>query len=303
VKTVRKRRLLTPDRIAFNIAGYSLLFLFGMICLIPFWLIIMASFTKESVLLGNGYSLFPAAFSLDAYRWIFKNPTNILYAYRNTICATAVGTLCAVYLSAMTGYVLSRKDFSWRNGFSFFFFFTTLFSGGLVPWYILCIRYLGFKNNYLALILPALFSVWNMIIAKNFMKSIPFEITESAKADGANDFLIFIKLILPLSTPLLATIGLFTALTYWNDWFSSMLFMSKQNMQSLQYFLQEMLGDVEALKKLASYGRTTDIAYATIPGVTMQMAMTCVVIGPIILLYPLVQKYFIKGLTIGAVKG
>lgn len=295
--------MLTPDRIAFNIVGYSLLFLFGTICLIPFWLIIVASFTKESALLGNGYSLFPAAFSLDAYHFIFKNPTSILCAYRNTICATIIGTVLSVFLCSMTGYVLSRKDFSWRNGFSFFFFFTMLFNGGLVPWYILCIRYLGFKNNYIALVLPLLFSVWNMIISKNFMKSIPFEITESAKADGANDFLIFRKLILPLSTPLLATIGLFTALAYWNDWFSSMLFMSKQNMQSIQYFLQVMLGNIDALKRLISLGQTQNIQFSNIPDESMKMAMTCVVIGPIIFVYPAVQRYFIKGLTIGAVKG
>lgn len=300
---MRKGRLLTPDKAAFNIVGYGSLFLFGMVCLIPFYLIVMASFTKESVLLGNGYSLWPASFSIDAYAWVFKNPARIFYAYRNTICTTVIGTSLSMFLCSMTGYVLSRKDFEWRNGFSFFFFFTTLFNGGLVPWYIMCIRYLGFKNNYIALVLPLLFSVWNMIISKNYMKSIPFEITESAKADGANDFMIYIRLILPLSAPLLATIGLFTALAYWNDWFNSMLFMSKKNMQTLQYFLQEMLGDVEALKRLASLGNTTEVQYATIPSESMKMAMTCVVIGPIIFVYPLIQKYFIKGLTIGAVKG
>ncbi len=298
-----KKKKLTADKITFNIMGYASLFIFGMICMVPFYLIIMASFTDEASLLSHGYSLFPKAFSMEAYNWVFRNPQRLFTSYMNTIVSTAVGTSISVFLCAMTGYVLSRKDFSWRNGFLFFFFFTTLFNGGLVPWYILCVRYLGFKNNYLALVLPMMFSVWNMIIAKNFMKSIPFEITESAKADGANDFYIFVKIILPIAKPLLATIGLFTALIYWNDWFNSMLFMTDKNKQTLQYFLQQMLGDVEALKTLASQGNSAELQYAEIPSETVKMAMTCVVIGPIIFLYPLVQRYFIKGLTIGAVKG
>ena len=143
----------------------------------------------------------------------------------------------------------SRPDFKWRNVFSFFFFFTTLFSGGLVPWYILCTRYLGFKNSYLALLIPPLFSVWNLIIAKNYLKSIPFEITESAKVDGANDLTIFFRLILPIIKPLLATIGMFTALTYWNDWYNALLFITDKDKQPLQAFLQDMLQSADAIKR------------------------------------------------------
>ena len=147
-------------------------------------------------------------------------------------------TAFAVFIATMTGYVLSRKDFPWRNKFSFFFFFTTLFSGGLVPWYMLCVRYLHFKNSYIGILLPLMFSVWNMIIAKSFMNGIPSAITESAKIDGANDFVIFMKLILPLSKPLIATLSLFSALAYWNDWYNCMLYITNEDMFTLQYYLQ-----------------------------------------------------------------
>ena len=202
----------------------------------------------------------------------------------------------------MTVYVLSRPDFAPRNKISLFFFFTTLFNGGLVPWYILCVRYLGFKNTYAALIFPLLFSVWYMIIAKNFMKAIPYAITESAKIDGANDIRIFFQLILPLSTPLLATLGLFAALAYWNDWYNSMLFNTKDEMKSLQYFLQEMLNSMQALKNMVSAGMDVSQFSKTLPQETLKMAMTVITTGPIILLYPFAQRYFVKGLTIGSVK-
>jgi putative aldouronate transport system permease protein len=217
MKETEKKRVgikSAPDRIVFNVMGYSLVFLFGIICLIPFYLIFISSFATNDALLQNGYQLLPRELSLDSYRWVFRNPARIIYAYRNTIFVTITGTSISVFLATMTGYVLARRDFPWRNGFALFFFFTTLFNGGLVPWYVLCTKYLGFKNNYLGLIMPMIFSVWNMIISKNFMKGIPYEIVESAKVDGANDFWIYIRLMFPLSKPLVATLGLFSALGY-----------------------------------------------------------------------------------------
>lgn len=221
-------------------------------------------------------------------------------AYATTISVTLIGTMCAVFLSTMTGYVLSRKDFPWRNKFSFFFFFTTLFSGGLVPWYMQCVRYMNFKNSYIALILPLMFSVWNMIIAKSFMSGIPAAISESAMIDGANDFLIFIRLILPLSKPLIATLGLFSALAYWNDWYNCMLFITDETKFTLQYYLQRMLGSAEAMRIAAE---KSGIDLPSVPLEGMKMAMTVIATGPIVLLYPFVQRYFVKGLTIGSVKG
>ena len=296
----RARRRMTADVLSVNLVGYVLMGLFALICIFPFYLVIVASITPEQTLIRNGYPLFPVTFDLQSYALCLKNPVSILTAYANTFGVTIVGTACAVFLAAMTGYVLSRQDFLYRNKFSFFFFFTTLFHGGLVPWYILCVRYLKLKNSYLALILPLVFSVWNMIIAKSFMKGIPSAITESAKIDGANDFTIFIRLILPLSKPLLATLTLFSALTYWNDWFNNMLFVTKEEMFMLQYYLQRMLANAEALKRVAT---SSGISIPSLPLEGMKMAMTIIATGPIVLMYPLVQRYFVKGLTIGAVKG
>jgi len=293
-------RRVTKDQLAVNVLGYILVGLFALLCVIPFYLIIVASFTDESSLIRNGYPLIPTDFSVQSYLLCLKNPTEILRAYGTTIGVTVVGTALAVFIATMTGYVLSRKDFPWRNKFSFFFFFTTLFSGGLVPSYILCIRYLHFRNNYLGLLLPLMFSVWNMIIAKSFMNGIPGAITESAKIDGANDIVIFIKLILPLSKPLLATLGLFSALAYWNDWYNCMLYITSENMFTLQYYLQRMLGSAEAMRIVAE---KSGIALPSVPLESMKMAMTVIATGPIVLLYPFVQRYFVKGLTIGAVKG
>ena len=291
------RRVRGKDDIAIRAVGYILI---GLFAVIPFYLIIVASFTDEASLIRNGYPLIPTDFSVESYRLSLKNPTSILMAYGVTIGVTFFGTLLAVFLASMTGYVLSRRDFPWRNKFSFFFFFTTLFNGGLVPWYILCVRYLHMKNSIWALILPLMFSVWNMIIAKTFMSGIPAAITESAKIDGANDIVIFIKLILPLSKPLIATLSLFSALAYWNDWYNCMLYITKDNMFTLQYYLQRMLGNAEAMRIVAE---KSGIALDTIPLESMKMAMTVVATGPIVLLYPFVQRYFVKGLTIGAVKG
>ncbi len=288
------------DALIVKIIGYVYIGFFALVCVIPFYLIIVASFTSEASLIRNGYPIIPADFDLQSYMLCLKNPISIVKAYGTTIGVTVVGTTLAVLMATMTGYVLSRKDFPWRNGFSFFFFFTTLFSGGLVPWYMMCVRYLHLKNTYLALILPLMFSVWNMIIAKTFMNGIPDAITESAKIDGANDMVIFVKLILPLSKPLVATLGLFSALAYWNDWYNCMLFVTDENMFNLQYYLQRMLGSAEAMRIVAE---KSGIALPSVPLEGMKMAMTIIATGPIVLLYPFVQRYFVKGLTIGAVKG
>ena len=288
------------DVVVVNVVGYALIGLFALACVIPFYLIIIASFTSDSTLIREGYPLFLKELSLESYHLCLKNPTAILRSYATTIGVTLVGTLMAVLIATMTGYVLSRQDFVWRNKVSFFFFFTTLFSGGLVPWYMMCVRYLNFKNNYLGILLPLMFSVWNMIIAKSFMAGIPSAISESAKIDGANDFVIFVRLILPLSKPLLATLSLFSALAYWNDWYNCMLYVTDENMFTLQYYLQRMLGSAEAMRIVAE---KSGLPLTSVPLESMKMAMTVIATGPIVLLYPFVQRYFVKGLTIGAVKG
>ncbi len=289
------------DSISMNIIGYVLITLFSLLCLLPFYLIIVASFTPNDILIREGYPLIPKVFSTEAYDMVIKTPGQIIRAYIVTIGSTVLGTFLSVWMSTMTGYCLSRRDFPWRNFFAFFFFFTTLFSGGLVPWYILCTRYLGFKGNFFALVIPGLFSVFNMIIAKSFMLGLPAAITESAKIDGANDFVIYVRLIIPLCKPLVATLGLFSALGYWNDWYNCMLFLSgKQNLYNLQYTLQTILASAEAMRDIAE---KSGLPITALPLDSMKMAMTVLATGPIVLLYPFVQRYFVKGLTIGAVKG
>lgn len=300
IKIMKDGHHLSKDELSVNIVGYILVGLFALICVIPFYLIIVASFTDEASLIRDGYPLIPKNLSVQSYLLCLKNPIAILKAYATTIGVTVVGTFLSVWIATMTGYVLSRRDFPWRNKFSFFFFFTTLFNGGLVPWYMMCTRYLHFKNSYLGIILPLMFSVWNMIIAKSFMTGIPSAITESAKIDGASDITIYVKLILPLSKPLIATLSLFAALAYWNDWYNSMLFITQEDMFMLQYYLQRILGSAEAMRIVAE---KSGIALPTIPLESMKMAMTVIATGPIVLLYPFVQRYFVKGLTIGAVKG
>ena len=290
------------DTIIFNIVAYTLVGVFALACIIPFYLIVVGSLTDEKTIITEGYQFFLNAnnFSFESYQMALKTPETIIHAYGVTIFVTVVGTVLSIFLTTMTGYVLARPDFPWRNGISFIFFFTTLFNGGLVPWYLLCTQYLGFTNQMYSLIIPGLFSVWNMIIAKSFIKGIPFEMTEAAKIDGAGDFYTFFKIILPMSKPLVATLTLFIALSYWNDWYNCMLFMSTGENWNLQYTLQNILNSTEALKRVAAQ---TGMQVGQLPSEGLKLAMTVLATGPIVLLYPFLQKYFVKGLTIGAVKG
>jgi putative aldouronate transport system permease protein len=295
-----KRRIRSADKIIFQFVGYPVVGIFAVVCLIPFALIVSASFSSERSIMQFGYSLWPREFSLESYRLSLANPGAIGRAYLVTFFTAIAGTVSGVFVNSMTGYVLTRKDFPWRNAFSYFFFFTTLFSGGLVPYYILCVNTLGLKNNLLALILPGMVSVWNMLLVKGFMSGLPFEITESAKMDGAGDFRIFLQFILPLSKPVLATIGLFTALGLWNDWYNCMLFINNEKLFTLQYFLHRLLQSVRNIRAIMD---EVGVDIPTLPVEAMKMSMTIIVTGPIILLYPFVQRFFIQGLTLGAVKG
>lgn len=288
----------------FNVISYSVVALVALICLIPFLLVVVGSLTDEKEIIANGFSLFPSKLSLSAYKTALKEPMAILRAYGVTASLTVLGTVLGLFIVAMTAYVLQRKDFKWRNKVSFFFYFTTLFSGGLVPWYILMVKYLGLKDSYLALLLPPLLSVFNIIIMKSYISGIPQALTESAKIDGAGDFTIFLRIILPLSKPALATVGLFIALGYWNDWYNSMLFINSENLYSLQYYLYKIVNNIEAYKTiLAQAGGANLGAAIEMPSESLKMALTIIVTGPIILVYPFIQKYFVSGVTIGAVKG
>lgn len=281
--------------------GYTYLIFCTIICFLPFWLIVSGSVSSEDSIAKYGYGIIPKEWSWAAYNAIFRFPDRILSAYGISVFITVAGSIIGLFLMAMAAYVLNRKDFKYRDQFSFMFFFTTLFSGGLIPYYLLIVKYLGLKNSMLSMLLPPMVSAWNILLLRNFLKSVPDSIIESAKIDGAGDFKIFLQLILPLAKPGLATIGLFLALGYWNDWMNAMLFIEEPNKYPLQYLLYKTIQQVEGLKLASSKGAS--VSLIELPTESIKMATAVVATGPIILLYPFVQKYFVKGLTIGAVKG
>jgi putative aldouronate transport system permease protein len=284
----------------FQMIAYSIITFFSVFCLIPFWLILSGSISSENEVVTEGFKLWPKLVSFAAYKAVFNYPEQIYRAYAVTIGITATGAILGLFITSMAGYVLARTDFKYRNRLAFFIYFTTLFSGGLIPWYILMVKYLHLKDNYLAMLLPLLVTAWNIILMKNFMKSIPDSIIESSRIDGAGDFKIYARIIIPLATPGLATIGLFLALSYWNDWFSANIFMTTASKFPLQYLLYKILAAAEVLKTNAAYSVSQNVVP---PTQTLKMAVAIIATGPIVFLYPFVQKYFVQGLTVGAVKG
>lgn len=289
----------TKDAVFFQVMSYVIIGLMALVCLIPFLLIIAASFTEESVILKEGYSLWPSEFSVNAYKTIFQVPEQVFRSYLVTIFITVVGTSVGLFLTSMAAYVLNRKDFKYRNACSFYLYFTTLFSGGLVPFYILIVQYLHLKDSILSIILPTMLSVWNILLMRNFMKSIPDSLYESAKIDGAGDFRIFIRIVLPLSKASLATVGLFQALTYWNEWYNGMLFLQNEDLFPLQLFLRNMLNSQNIMNLVKS---GVNISRDMIPTEGMKMAMAVLAMGPVLFFYPFVQRYFVAGMTVGSVK-
>ena len=293
------------DVIALHAIAYCFTGLLALLCLVPFLMVLAGSFSSEEAITANGFSILPQDFSLEAYKTVFKEPMVVIRAYATTICLTAVGTLIGLLVQTMTAYVLSRKDFEWRNGFSFFFYFTTLFSGGLVPTYILYTQTLDLQDSYLALLLPLVFSVYNLLVMKSYISAIPDSLIDAAKIDGCGEVRSLFQVVLPLIKPALATVGLFIALAYWNDWYNAMLYIKSEERYPLQYFLYQQVNNIESYKKLISSNAVSSavVSSLSLPTQTLKMALTIVVTGPIILAFPIVQKYFVQGITIGAVKG
>jgi putative aldouronate transport system permease protein len=302
-----KNKLIRKDAegITLTVLAYGFNALIALVCVVPFIMVFSGSLSSEDAIRFNGFGLLPQDFSLEAYRTIFQEPATILRAYAVTFILTITGTCLGLFLQTMTAYVLARKDFVWRNRFSFFFYFTMLFSGGLVPYYILMTRYLGMRNSYLALLLPLIFNVYYLLIMKSYISAIPESFIHAAKIDGCGEFRTLVLIMMPMLKPALATVGLFIALAYWNDWYSAMLFISRENMHPLQYFLYNTVNNIEAYKRLLESGAAGSSMAAAInmPTQTLKMALTVVVTGPIVLLYPFVQKYYIRGITIGGVTG
>jgi putative aldouronate transport system permease protein len=274
--------------------------------ILPILLVVGISFSDETTILANGYKFIPDVFSLKAYSYLGNQISQIIQAYGISILVTVVGTLLSLLLIALYAYPLSRPELKFRHGFALFIFITMLFNGGLVPWYLVYVNLLGLKDSLWALILPLLLSPFFVIIMRTFFQTtIPPSLIESATIDGASEIKIFWKIVLPLSLPVLATIGLFNTLNYWNDWFLSLTFIVSAEKVSLQYLMYKTLLNIQYLTTNSQAANALSAAggLKDIPNRTLQMAMAVVGIGPIVFAYPFFQKYFIRGLTIGAVKG
>ncbi|GFZ88909.1 ABC transporter permease [Paenibacillus marchantiophytorum] len=286
-----------------NVFAHVAAGLFTIACVFPFLFVTIISFTDEKSLNTNGYRIIPEKWSLEAYRYLFKAGDQLLMSYGVTILVTVVGTLVSLILTATFAYAISRKSFKFRNFFGFFAFFTMLFNGGLVPTYIVMTQLLGLKDSLWALVLPLAGNAFYIMIMRTFfVTSVPDAIIESGKIDGAGEFGIFVRLVLPLSLPGLATIGLFSTLGYWNDWFNALLYIDTPNLVPLQSMLMRIENSMQFLLQNTSNPSVGIGLLQSLPQDTSRMAMVVLATGPIIFAYPFFQRYFIQGLTIGAVK-
>lgn len=290
-----------PAAIVFNVIAYVIISFITVLCLLPFMLIISGSLTDNASIAVDGYHFIPKVFSLEAYKTIFLFPDTVLQAYKVTTVNTLVGTMLGLFFMSMSGFVLSRKDFKYRNRISFLIYFTTIFGGGLVPWYMMMTSVLKMKDSYAALCWPGLMAPFLIILMRTFItSSLPDEVVESAKIDGAGSFRTYWSIVLPIVKPGLATVGLFVALNYWNDWFLSSMFITTPAKYELQFYLYNMLSSYEALNFMLSSGVTI---ITNPPSESIKLAMAIIATGPVLLFYPFIQRYFVAGITVGAVKG
>ena len=273
-------------------------------CVLPFLSMVMASFTDEQTLIRNGYSFFPEKFSLETYQYIMRSASTIFRGYFMTILVTVIGTFCNITMTVLFAYPLSRKDLPYRNVLSFILFFTMLFNGGLVPTYMMYANTFHIKNTIWALLIPNLMmNAFYVIMMRSFFTaSIPDSLIEAAKLDGASEMKILTKVILPLSKPMLVTLVLMVGLTYWNDWMNGMYYVTDNNLNTIQMILNNMIQNVEFLSRSASV-LGADAANIKLPTVGIRMGIAVIAVLPIMVIYPFLQKYFVKGIVVGGVKG
>lgn len=281
----------------------SILVILAFTCLYPFLMILGASFQSEAEIMESGYKILPQTFSIEAYKSVLQNPYAIINSYKVTIITTVVTTLLGLWVVSTYAYVVSRKDYKYRKILSFYVFFTMLFSGGMVPSYILISNWLGLKDNLLALILPLVANAWNILLMKGFFQSIPTALIEAGKIDGASEMYIFAKIVVPISKPAFATIALFYILAAWNDWQLSLLYIDSDSKIKLQYLLVKILNNIEFLNSYDAikYGLVREPI--SVPTNSARMAMCVLAAGPIVVIFPFFQKYFVKGISVGSVKG
>ncbi|MFB3168316.1 carbohydrate ABC transporter permease [Neobacillus sp. 179-C4.2 HS] len=291
------------DRITQGVSHFFLIIL-SVGSIIPLIILLSSSFSSEASILKEGYSFLPKEFSFAAYEYLLTNSASILRAYGITVFVTVFGTIVSLAMTALLAYGLSRRDLPYRNVFAFIVFFTLLFNGGLVPTYLVYTQVFDIKNTIWALIVPGLLmNGFNVLLMRTFfITSIPEPVIESARMDGAGEFRTFFSIILPLSLPILATIGLLQTIFYWNDWFNGLIYITEPSLFSIQNILNRMLSDIQFLAS-SNLGTNTSAAAAQIPTTAVRMAIAVIGFLPILIAYPFFQKYLVKGIALGSVKG
>ena len=302
---IRERNRLQSVSVPTEILFHVIIGAFALLCIIPFIFVIIISFSSEESIRLIGYSFFPLSWATEAYQFVLDLGDQLWKSYFNSFFTTIAGTALSLLMCIMYSYALFRKDFRYRNFFTFFAFFTMLFGGGLAPTYIVCKQMLGLNDNYAALIVPALVSPFNIIIMRTFFNSsVPEELIEAAAIDGSGEYNTLFKIIVPIAKPGIATVGLLTALSYWNEWFLCMLYVRDADLFTLQYLLMKLQNQADFLVKHSSMiGIEASKIIQEMPNASLRMALVVFIVVPIAFAYPFFQRYIISGLTIGSVKG
>lgn len=289
-----------------SILSNALLLLFCAFCLVPVFLLIIASFTDNDSIFRTGYTFMPEKWSLNAYRYLITQKDIILGTFKISVVVTVLGTVMGLISTTLAGYAISRRDLPGRRIITFYIFFTLLFNGGMVPTYLTYVNTLHVKNTLWALILPSniLINGFNVMLMRTFFEgNVPFELIESGKLDGAGEFRILASIIIPVSTPIIATVALLIGVGYWNDWYNGLLYVTKTNLFSLQNYLNRILLDIQFMTQTMSGNVNASSALAKMPTVTVRMAIAVIGIIPLMIIFPFFQKYFARGITVGSVKG
>ncbi len=290
----------------FQIFSHGVLIVFSLLALMPMILMFTSSLTDNSELIASGYTYFPKKWSVYAYEYIFSTGNSVVHAYGISLILTFLGTVLALTITTLLAYAISKKDMPGRKVITFLIVFSMLFNGGLVPTYIIYTNLLGIKNSFWALLVPGLLmNGFNVMLMKSyFVSSIPEEILDAAYIDGASETRTFLSVVIPLSKPILATIALFAGIAYWNDWMNGYIYLTKRtDLYSVQNLLNRMMQNIQFLSQSSSNVQNANVGLSAIPMASVRMAMAVVGILPIIIIYPFVQKYFVKGITLGGVKG
>lgn len=282
---------------------HIILVLLSLACIIPILFLLSISLSSEESITQYGYTFIPKIFSLEAYRMAFANPTEILDAYKVTSAFSVLAVILSLIIQSMVAYPISKPNYKFKKITTVYIFITMLFSGGLVPSYIINTQYLHLGDSFWIYILPSLVGAWNIIVMRTFFQGLPAGLTEAAKIDGANEFQIYSRMILPLSLPVLATLGFMSLLAKWNDWNTSLIYIRNPKLYSLQYLLQRILREAEYVKKVADTSSASFINTDSLPIETYKYAMCILASGPMLVVFPFFQRYFTRGLTIGAIKG